>query len=66
MGRFVQQQAGLAYQNSLQIDRTFTYIYSHPNSYEPLAQCVAHTDRATGLSTRLTIFTVTKSACQGR
>ncbi|WP_272948319.1 hypothetical protein [Rodentibacter pneumotropicus] len=23
-------------------NRTFTYIYRHPNSYEPLAQCVAH------------------------
>ncbi|QIA75993.1 RHS domain-containing protein [Rodentibacter caecimuris] len=27
-------------QNAQKTDRTFTYIYRHPNSYEPLAQCI--------------------------
>ncbi|WP_077663961.1 type VI secretion system tip protein TssI/VgrG [Rodentibacter caecimuris] len=31
-------------QNSPKTNRTFTYIYRHPNSYEPLAQCLARTD----------------------
>ncbi|MDC2825538.1 type VI secretion system tip protein TssI/VgrG [Rodentibacter pneumotropicus] len=30
--------------NGTETDRTFTYIYHHPNSYEPLAQCLARTD----------------------
>ncbi len=34
IGRLVQQQAGLAnQQNTVQIDRTFTYIYSEPGRY---------------------------------
>ncbi|WP_237184437.1 RHS repeat domain-containing protein [Rodentibacter caecimuris] len=31
-------------QNAPKTNRTFTYIYRHPNSYEPLAQCLARTD----------------------
>ncbi|WP_204378669.1 RHS repeat domain-containing protein [Rodentibacter caecimuris] len=27
-------------QNTAKTDRTFTYIYRHPDSYEPLAQCI--------------------------
>ena len=47
MGRWVQQQAGLAnQQNTVQIDRTFTYIYSEPGSYEPLAQCYKEDENA--------------------
>ncbi|SQI99664.1 RHS repeat-associated core domain-containing protein [Aggregatibacter aphrophilus] len=47
MGRLVQQQTGLAHQqNAVQIDRTFTYIYSEPGSYEPLAQCYKDGDNA--------------------
>ncbi|WP_237184416.1 RHS repeat domain-containing protein [Rodentibacter caecimuris] len=30
--------------NSQENDRTFTYIYRHPNSYEPLAQCIDRRD----------------------
>ncbi|WP_168353701.1 RHS repeat-associated core domain-containing protein [Rodentibacter caecimuris] len=30
--------------NAQENDRTFTYIYTHPNSYEPLAQCIGRKD----------------------
>ncbi|MCX2962450.1 RHS domain-containing protein [Rodentibacter heylii] len=30
--------------NSQENDRTFTYIYTHPDSYEPLAQCIDRRD----------------------
>ena len=32
--------------NSEETDRTFTYIYTHPDSYEPLAQCYKEGDNA--------------------
>ncbi|WP_306291859.1 RHS repeat-associated core domain-containing protein [Rodentibacter caecimuris] len=32
------------HKNGTETNRTFTYIYRHPNSYEPLAQCLARTD----------------------
>ncbi|MCX2962452.1 RHS repeat domain-containing protein, partial [Rodentibacter caecimuris] len=34
------QNAKTAHKN----DRTFTYIYTHPDSYEPLAQCIGRKD----------------------
>ena len=35
-------------ENNEKTDRTFSYIYSHPNSYEPLAQiCTGYTDDGT-------------------
>ena len=33
-------------QNAEKTDRTFTYIYTHPDSYEPLAQCYKEGDNA--------------------
>ena len=32
--------------NGAETDRTFTYIYTHPDSYEPLAQCYKEGDNA--------------------
>ena len=32
--------------NNEETDRTFTYIYTHPDSYEPLAQCYKDGDNA--------------------
>ena len=32
--------------NNEETDRTFTYIYTHPDSYEPLAQCYKEGDNA--------------------
>ena len=32
--------------NSAETDRTFTYIYTHPDSYEPLAQCYKESENA--------------------
>ena len=32
--------------NVLKTDRTFTYIYTHPDSYEPLAQCYKERENA--------------------
>ena len=32
--------------NGEETDRTFTYIYTHPDSYEPLAQCYKEGDNA--------------------
>ena len=33
-------------ENNEETDRTFTYIYTHPDSYEPLAQCYKEGDNA--------------------
>ena len=33
-------------QNAEKTDRTFTYIYTHPDSYEPLAQCYKESENA--------------------
>lgn len=32
--------------NGTETDRTFTYIYTHPGSYEPLAQCYKESENA--------------------
>ena len=32
--------------NGAETDRTFTYIYTHPDSYEPLAQCYKESENA--------------------
>ena len=32
--------------NGTETDRTFTYIYTHPDSYEPLAQCYQESENA--------------------
>ena len=32
--------------NSAETDRTFTYIYTHPDGYEPLAQCYKESENA--------------------
>ena len=32
--------------NNEETDRTFTYIYTHPDSYEPLAQCYKESENA--------------------
>ena len=32
--------------NNEETDRTFTYIYTHPDSYEPLAQCYQESENA--------------------
>ena len=33
-------------ENNEETDRTFTYIYTHPDSYEPLAQCYKESENA--------------------
>ena len=49
--------------NGAETDRTFTYIYTHPDSYEPLAQCYKE-EKTFNIPS--TTSTVTKSAYQER
>ena len=46
--QFIWDGSHLVQEINHKTDRTFSYIYSHPNSYEPLAQiCTGYTDEGT-------------------